>query len=75
MTRKWGNSIAVVIPRVIVERRGIKEDEEVVITIERKKPRAGVLFGKFPELKRWRTQDLKNEARRGWESERDRRSR
>lgn len=72
ITRKWGNSIAVVIPKEMVDKQRIKEDEEVTIKVERKKPLAGEFFGKFPKLKKWSTQELKDEARRGWESESDR---
>ena len=71
-TRKWGNSIAVVIPKEIVEKQRIREDQEIVITVETKKPRAGVLFGRFPELSKTPTQQLKDEARKGWESASDR---
>ena len=72
VTRKWGNSIAVVIPKELVERQQIHEDEEIVIRVERMRPKAGVLFGRFPELKRTPTQQLKDDARRGWESASDR---
>ena len=72
-TRKWGNSIAVVIPRELVERERIEEDQSIVLTIERERPRAGVLFGKFPKLKKTPTQILKDEARSGWDSTSDRR--
>jgi len=37
-----------------------------------KKPTAGDLFGKFPELKKWSTQELKDEMRKGWLSDSDR---
>ena len=70
--RRWGSSLAVIIPKKVVEAQRINEREEVVITIERPKPKAGVLFGKFPRLKKWSTQELKDEARRGWESDSDR---
>ncbi|MBI2449476.1 AbrB/MazE/SpoVT family DNA-binding domain-containing protein [Candidatus Pacearchaeota archaeon] len=72
ITRKWGNSIAVVIPKEIAEHQNIHEDEEILIIIMKSKPKAGVLFGKFPELKKFSTQRLKDEARKGWESDRDR---
>ncbi len=72
VTRKWGNSIAVVIPKELVERQQIHEDEEIIIRVEKKRPRAGVLFGRFPELKITPTQQLKDEVRRGWESSSDR---
>ena len=71
-TRKWGNSIAVVIPKEIVEKQRIKEDQEIVITVETERPKAGVLFGRFPELRKTTTQELKDEARYGWESAVDR---
>ena len=71
-TRRWGNSIAVVIPKEIAEKQRIKEDQEIVITVETERPRAVVLFGRFPELKKTPTQELKHEARRGWESDSDR---
>ena len=73
ITRKWGNSIAVVIPREVVEQQRIQEDEEVILKVEKRRPKAGVLFGRFPELKNTPTQELKDEARRGWESSSDRR--
>ena len=71
ITRKWGNSIAVVIPREVVERERIKEDQEVKISVEKKRPKAGVLFG---FLKDWKKsgQEIKDEMRRGWESASDR---
>tara|TARA_Y100000034_G_scaffold124581_1_gene172947 strand:- start:1017 stop:1259 length:243 start_codon:yes stop_codon:yes gene_type:complete len=71
ITRKWGNSIAVVIPRNIVDKQRIREDQEITITIERKRPKAGELFGKFPRRSTKTAQELKNEAREGWESDSD----
>lgn len=71
ITRKWGNSIAVVIPNEVVQRERIREDQEIVITLERKRPKAGVLFG---FLKDWKksAQEIKDEARKGWFSGTDR---
>ncbi len=71
-TRKWGNSIAIVIPKDVVDRQRIKKDEEIVINVEKKRPKAGALFGRFSQLKKIPTQELKDEARRGWESASDR---
>ena len=73
VTRRWGNSIAVVIPREVLEQERIQENEEIVLQVEKKRPKAGVLFGRFPALKKTPTQQLKDEARRGWESSSDRR--
>lgn len=72
MTRRWGNSIVVVIPHEVATRQRIHQDEEVVIRVEKRRPRAGVLFG---YLKDWGVdaQTIKDEMRRGWESDSDRR--
>lgn len=72
ITRKWGNSIAVVIPKEVVEKQRIKEDEEIIIKVEKKKPLAGALFGKFPRKSGKTAQEIKDEMRRGWESDSDR---
>lgn len=56
-----------VIPTRLVREKAIGADEAVTISIERGRPPAGVLFGRFPRLKRWTTQELKDEARAGWE--------
>ena len=72
ITRKWGNSIAVVIPKELVERQRIKEDEEVTITIDKKRPKAGVLWGFGKDRLKKSAQQIKDELRKGWLSESDR---
>ena len=52
--RRWGSSLAVIIPKKVVEAQKINETEEIVITIEKPKPKAGVLFG---FLKDWKKVD------------------
>jgi antitoxin component of MazEF toxin-antitoxin module len=71
IARKWGSSIGVILPKNVVEAKKIRESDEVVITIEKIRPKAGVLFG---YLKGWKkpTQEIKNELREGWESDSDR---
>ena len=67
ITRKWGNSIAIVIPSAIVEQQKIKENEKVNIKIERKKPlKVKEIFGM---LKNWKkpTEEIIKEARKGWD--------
>ncbi len=68
--RRWGNSIAVIIPADVVEKKNIQENKPIVITVEQKRPKAGVLWG---YLKDWKTptQQLKDEARAGWMSTTD----
>ena len=72
LTRKWGNSIAVIIPKAVADEQRIRKDEEIMISVEKSRPKAGALFGRFPELRKTSTQQLKDEARRGWESASDR---
>ncbi len=72
ITRKWGNSIAVVIPREVIERQHIREDQEVVITVEKERPKAGEFFGLLKNRFKETAQEIKDEAKRGWESDADR---
>lgn len=65
VARKWGSSIAVVIPNNVVKRRKIRENEEIVIEIKRK-PIAGEIFGLFPRKSKRGAQEIKNEMRAGW---------
>ena len=44
-TRKWGNSVGVVIPNKVIQREGIKEGQEVIMTlVSRRKTTVGDLF-------------------------------
>lgn len=63
-TRKWGNSLGVILPKPIVEATKIKENDEVDLSIETP-VLAGALFGKFPHWKK-PTQQIKDEAKKGW---------
>lgn len=71
LTRKWGNSIAIIVPSRIAEQQKLRENERVIVKVERPRVKAGVLFGKFSK---WRltTQEMKDEVRRGWLSASDR---
>ena len=73
ITRKWGNSIAIVIPNEIVKNQHISENQEVKFTVERKRPKAGILWGFGKGRFKKSAQEIKDEMRRGWESESDRR--
>ena len=73
LTRKWGNSIAIIIPSNIVAQGKLKENEMVSVTIEKKKPLLvkdvfGMLKGKINRP----TQEIKDEMRQGWMSKSDR---
>ena len=66
-TRKWGNSIAVIIPSKIVEQEKLRENERVTIRIEKKKPlRVKDVFGL---VRGWEkpTEEIIKEAKKGWD--------
>jgi len=63
-TRKWGSSLAIILPKALVEKKKIKENDEIVVEIK-KMPLAGEFFGKFPHWKK-PTQKIKDEMRVGW---------
>lgn len=63
-TKRIGGSLAVLLPRHVVEKEHISERERIVIEV-RKHHTAKEFFGLFPE---WTTptQKLKDEMRKGW---------
>lgn len=67
VAKKWGNSIAVVIPKEVVEEEHIKIKDKVTLNVN-KAHTAREILGLIP-AKRWKrsTQELKDEARKGWE--------
>ena len=67
LTRKWGNSIAVIVPAKIVEKEKIKENEKVLFKIEKK--RSTKVKDLFGLLKNWKkpTEEILKEAREGWD--------
>ena len=66
IARKWGNSIAVILPKNIVETNKIRENDEITIEVK-KRVLAGEMFGKFPRKSGKTAQELKDEMRRGWD--------
>lgn len=66
VARKWGSSIGVVIPNYVVEKEHIEENEKIKIEIK-KAHTAREIWGLFPKGWKKSTQDLKDEARKGWE--------
>ena len=45
-TKKWGNSIGIIIPSETIERFNIRPEEEIIIEIEKKNNLLEELFGK-----------------------------
>ena len=67
LTRKWGNSIAVIIPSRIVEQEKLKENEKVIVRIEKKKKvKVKDVFGLLSDWKR-PTEEILAEADKGWD--------
>ena len=67
MTRKWGNSIAIVIPSRLVAEQNLKENEKVFVKVEKRKKLKGKdIFGMFADWKR-PTEEILAEADKGWD--------
>lgn len=64
ITRKWGNSLAVVIPNDIVIQEKIKPNEKIHVLLK-KETDLSDLFGKWDTHKT--AQQLKDESRKDWE--------
>ena len=62
VTKKWGNSIGVVIPKEVVEKEGIKVEQQVSIEVRPMKNSLAELFGKYKTNKS--TQEIKDELRK-----------
>ena len=62
--RKWGDSLAVIIPNDIVKKEKISANEKLHIIIK-KEADFSDLFGKFKTKKS--AQQLKDESRKAWE--------
>lgn len=64
--RKWGNSLAVILPKNIVESQKISKNVEIQIEIKKQRPTGRKLFGMCKDWKK-PTQQIKNEMKEGWE--------
>ena len=64
VTRKWGNSLALIIPQGIVKKERIRPHEKLHVILKRETDLSD-LFGKWKTTKT--AQHLKDEARKDWE--------
>lgn len=63
LIKKWGNSVGVILPKALVEKQGLKENEKVLVEVV-KEANLEHLFG---SLKRKMTgQEFKDVVRKGW---------
>lgn len=65
VARKWGSSLGITIPKDVVEKEHISENQKIIVSIK-KKHKAKEFFGMFPNWKR-STEEIKREMKRGWE--------
>ena len=65
-TKKWGNSIGIIIPSETVEKFNIKPEEEIVIEIGKKSNVLKEMFGTMKSKKS--TEQILKEARKDFES-------
>lgn len=68
--KRWGNSMAVIVPNSLVEQKNLKENEPFFIEVVKKADLSDI-YGLIKKRK-MSGQEAKNLARRGWESEYDR---
>ena len=64
IARKWGGSLAVLLPKNVVEAKNIQENEEITIEVK-KEVLANEFFGTLKGVK-INTQKIKDEMRKGW---------
>ncbi len=60
--KRWGNSFGVIIPKSLVEEEGLKEGEQVEVSVS-KIVDINALRGRFPIKD---LQQAKDEMRKGW---------
>ena len=63
--RKWGDSLAVIIPKKVAERERISTNDNVRIKVEKGTDLSDV-FGLLKDKLKKTPQQLKDESRKGW---------
>ena len=66
IAKRWGSSIGVILPKAVVEANRIRENDKVIIDVKNR-PLAKQFFGRFKGKFKKSAQELKDEARRGWD--------
>lgn len=66
ITKKWGNSIGVVLPKELVEKQHIKENQKIIINIFKEADLSDI-FGSVKGKLKMGGQKLKDLARDGWD--------
>lgn len=61
--KKWGNSLAVILPKDFIEKRNIREKDRVSIEIIKEADLSDIFGTLETDLS---AQEIKDEARKGW---------
>ncbi len=64
--KRWGSSIGIILPKQIVDVKRIRENDEVIMEIKNR-PLARDFFGRLKGKFKKSAQQLKNEAKEGWD--------
>ena len=64
VTKKWGSSLGIIIPKEIVNIEHITENEKILVDIK-KKHKAKEFFGLIPNWK-VSTDEIKKDMKKGW---------
>ena len=64
--RKWGNSLGITLPKEIIEKEKIKEGEEIIVEVRKKKIDLSEFFGRLKGAK-IDAQKMKDESRKIWD--------
>ncbi len=60
--KKWGNSFGVIIPKEVIEKEKLKENNEIVITVQAKRfTTVGDIFGILKRKSKKSTQEIMDE--------------
>ena len=66
IAKRWGSSIGIILPKPVVEANKIRENDKIVVEVK-KRPLAKQFFGRLKGKFKKSAQELKDEARRGWD--------
>ncbi len=64
--RRWGNSMGVILPKILIEEKHIKENDTILIEVIKEADLSDI-FGSLKGKKKISGQKFKNMAREGWE--------
>ena len=63
--KRWGNSMAVIVPNEIVEKQRLKENDKILVQIGRKADISHI-FGSLKSKRKLSGQEFKNSVRKEW---------